>query len=315
MLRLVHKLLYRLLLQYPIICAIILNQVQATEYITIGTSTPGSKYNNVGNNICRILNHNRDKLEIRCRARESMGSRENVELLRKGEIDFAILQADWQKSAFYGNDGLYDIEKNDKIRFVTALYDEELAIIVKRDSKVNALQDLHGKIINIGEPGTRSTFQSIIQYYGWDMKIFAGIRELYGEQQVSALCNGSIDAIATISGMPNKVIDDVSKACEIKLIPVSGDAVSEFTNKHNEFRLAIIPGGMYPGVPHDIDTVAVLAVLCTSESISKDVVYQISKILHKDLQKNSKHGEKFQQNDGKTAPLHEGAQRFMQEAR
>ncbi|WP_322497665.1 TAXI family TRAP transporter solute-binding subunit [Candidatus Cyrtobacter comes] len=299
-----------LLLQYPIICTLILNDTKATEYITIGTSASGSGYNNTGNNICRILNHNRDKLDIRCKVIESMGSKENAELLRKGEIDFAILQADWQKSSFYGNSDLYDIEKDAKIRFVTALYDEELAIIVRRDSKINLFQDLQGKIINIGETGTRATFQSIIQYYGWDKKVFTGIRELHGEQQVSALCNGSVDAIATISGTPNKVVEDVSRACEIKLIQVDGNAISALTSKHNEFRSATIPGGTYPGIPNNINTVSVLAVLSTSEDVSEGTVYKISEILNKNLNMQKK-GE-FQQNDGKTATPHKGAVKFTQ---
>src|SRR5262245_60985161 len=72
---------------------------QKPQLVVIGTGTPGGVYHPLGAAICRMFHFQDRKDGLRCRSRASKGSAANIEMLRKGRLEFGIAQADLEQAA------------------------------------------------------------------------------------------------------------------------------------------------------------------------------------------------------------------------
>ena len=104
------------------------------------------------------------------------------------------------------------------------------------------------------------------------------------------------------------------------LVNVSGDAVDKLVADFPYYRKATIPGGMYRGTDADVQTFGVGATLVTSAAVSEDVVYALVKAVFSDMdQFRGLHpafanlDPKEMANDGLSAPLHPGAEKYYRE--
>jgi TRAP transporter TAXI family solute receptor len=82
----------------------------------------------------------------------------------------------------------------------------------------------------------------------------------------------------------------------------------------------VIPGGLYPGNPHDVRTFGVKATVVTSAKIDADTIYAVTKALfeHFDRFRNAHPAfnnliPELMIADGLSAALHEGALRYYKE--
>ena len=73
--------------------------------ITIGTAGEAGIYYPAGGAICHLVNENRFEHGIRCLAEITEGSISNLNALRAGNLDLALVQSDWQYNAVNGTDG------------------------------------------------------------------------------------------------------------------------------------------------------------------------------------------------------------------
>jgi TRAP-type uncharacterized transport system substrate-binding protein len=120
-------------------------------------------------------------------------------------LDFAIAQSDWQYYAYNGTAGPWKGKPFKKLRAVFSIYPEPLQIIVGGNSGINAWEDLKGKRVNIGNPGSgqRGTMEFLMKKAGWTKKDFKPASELTSTEQLKALCDGKIDAYIYTVGIPN----------------------------------------------------------------------------------------------------------------
>jgi hypothetical protein len=156
---------------------------------------------------------------------------------------------------------------------------------------------------------------------GWTMGDFALTSELQAAEQSQALCDNNIDAMVYTVGHPSGSIQEATTACDSVLVNVAGDAVDQLVAEHPYYRKATIPGGMYRGSDADVQTFGVGATLVTSAAVSEDVVYALVKAVFSDMdQFRGLHpafanlDPKEMANDGLSAPLHPGAEKYFREA-
>ncbi len=76
--------------------------VNAQEFITIGTGSVTGVYYPTGGAICKLVNKGRKDHNIRCSVESTGGSIYNVNTIRAGELDFGIVQSDWQYHGYNG---------------------------------------------------------------------------------------------------------------------------------------------------------------------------------------------------------------------
>ncbi|WP_417616143.1 TAXI family TRAP transporter solute-binding subunit [Oceanisphaera sp.] len=297
-------------------------QVSAeARYVTIGTGGQTGVYYTAGQSVCRFLNRGAEEHDIKCNAPSSAGSVGNIVALQNKDYDFGFIQSDHQFKALEGQ-APFDKKPVENLRAVFSLQSEILTIVVRNDSKIDALADLEGKRVNIGVPGSgsRDTFEELMQANGWDKDTFSLAAELKPAEMAAALGDNNLDAITYVVGHPSGAIQEALTTADAKLIPVTGPGVDKLLAEATYFTRADIPAGLYPGVDQPISSMGGKAVLATTEETDPEVVYQLVKSVFDNLDRFKRLHPAFADlkaedmiSAGITAPLHEGAKRYYQE--
>lgn len=295
---------------------------QAEEFITIGTGGQTGVYYQVGGSICRLVNRGTKDHNIKC-THTTGGSVANINGIRAGDLDLGVAQSDWQFHAYNGTaPDKFPDGKFEELRAVFSVHPEPFTVVARVDSGINTFEDLKGKRVNLGNPGSgaRATFEVVMEKMGWAASDFALAAELKSSEQAAALCDNKIDAIVFTVGHPAGTIKEATTSCESKLINVDNDKVKELANGADYYAMATIPGGMYNGTPDDVTTFGVGATFVASTKTSPEVVYQITKAVFENFGRFKKmhpaFGNLVEANmikNNLSAPLHEGAVKYYKE--
>ncbi|MBJ3776816.1 TAXI family TRAP transporter solute-binding subunit [Acuticoccus mangrovi] len=292
------------------------------KFITIGTGGVTGVYYPTGGAICRLVNRGRRDHGIRCSAESTGGSVYNINTVRSGELDFGVAQSDWQYHAYHGTSSFADQGPFEKERAVFSVHPEPFTLLAKSDSGITSFEDLKGKRVNVGNPGSgqRLTMEIVMDAFGISMDDFALATELKGSEMAQALCDGKIDAMIYTVGHPAAAIQEAVNSCDVDLIDVDGPPIDKLIAENPYYRAAVIPGGMYKGNDEDVHTFGVGATFITSADVPDDVVYEVVKAVFDNFEQfkqlhpafaNLKEEEMI--TDGLSAPLHPGAEKYYKE--
>lgn len=292
-------------------------------FVSIGTGGVTGVYYPTGGAICRMMSKTRAEHGIRCAVESTGGSVYNVNAVRGGELEFGVAQSDVQFKAYNGEGSFAEQGANPDLRSVFSIHPEPFTVVARADAGVTDFADLKGKRVNVGNPGSgqRDTMEVLMAALGWTMGDFALSSELQAAEQSQALCDNNIDAMVYTVGHPSGSIQEATTACDSVLVNVAGPEVDKLIEEHPYYRKATIPGGMYRGTDSDVTTFGVGATLVTSASVPDEVVYQLVKAVFSDIdQFRGLHpafanlDPKEMANDGLSAPLHPGAEKYFREA-
>jgi len=294
----------------------------AEEFITIGTGGVTGVYYPTGGAICRLVNKGRKDHGIRCSVESTGGSIYNIKTIRAGELEFGVAQSDWQYHAYNGTSRFEEDGAFEGLRAVFSVHPEPFTVVARADSGVTTFDDLKGKRVNIGNPGSgqRGTMEVLIEAKGWTTDDFALATELKAAEQSAALCDNQIDAMVYTVGHPSGSIQEATTACDSVLVTVSGDAVDGLVNDNPYYRTATIPGGMYRGNDSDTQTFGVGATFVSSDAVSEEAVYTVVKSVFENFDDFRGLHPAFANLDpqemataGLSAPLHAGAAKYYKE--
>jgi uncharacterized protein len=294
----------------------------ASRPVTIGTGAVTGVYYPAGGAICRLLNRNRKEHGIRCFVESTGGSIYNLNALRDGELDFGIVQSDWQFNAFKGQGVFAHGPAFTKLRSVFSLHSEMFTVVARRDSNIKTFDDLKDHRVNIGNPGSgmRAIMDELMNIKGWGRSSFKSVSELNPAEQARALCDNKIDAMVFAAGHPNGLIQEVTSMCNARIIPVDGPEVATLIKNRPYYAMTSIPGGMYRGNGEEIRTFGIKATLVTTSDVDEETVYQLTKSVFDNFDSFRTLHFVFATLDkermvsaGLSAPLHEGARSYFVE--
>lgn len=292
-------------------------------FISIGTGGVTGVYYPTGGAICRMLSPTRAEHGIRCGVESTGGSVFNINAIRNGELEFGVAQSDWQYHAFNGTSRFEDQGAFDGLRAVFSVHPEPFTVVARADAGITNFEDLRGKRVNVGNPGSgqRGTMEVLMDALGWTMDDFSVASELQAAEQSQALCDNNIDAMVYTVGHPSGSIQEATTACDSVLVNVTGTAVDALVDDNPFYRTANIPGGMYRGNDGDVQTFGVGATFVTSADVPDEVVYQVVRAVFENLETFRGLHPAFANldpaemaDDGLSAPLHPGAERYYREA-
>jgi TRAP transporter TAXI family solute receptor len=292
------------------------------RFITIGTGGVTGVYYPTGGAICRLVNKGRKEHGIRCSVESTGGSVYNLNTIRAGELDLAVAQSDWQYHAFNGTSVFQEQGPNEDLRAVFAVHAEPFTVVARADSGIKNFDDLKGKRVNIGNPGSgqRGTMEQLMATKGWTISDFALATELKSAEQAQALCDNKIDAFVFTVGHPSGSIQEATTACDTTLVTVADDSVQKLIADNPYYSAAVIPGGMYRGNPDDVRTFGVRATFVSSTALPGDVVYEVVKAVFENFDDFRRLHPAFEHlskeemaTQGLSAPLHDGAAKYFKE--
>jgi TRAP transporter TAXI family solute receptor len=197
-----------------------------------------------------------------------------------------------------------------------------VTVVARADAGVKHIDDLKGKRVNIGNPGsgTRATWEVIEAALGWQRSDLKLATEFKSAEQARSLCDNKIDAYFWLVGHPSGAEKEATTTCDAVIVEVTGPAIEKLVNDNSFYRWATIPGGMYRGSPNDVKTFGVGATFVTSTAVPADTVYQVVKAVFDNFDDFKKLHPAFGHlkesemiKDALSAPLHDGAARYYKE--
>ena len=293
------------------------------KQIIVGTAGVTGVYYPVGGTICRFVDMKSKDHGINCLVETTGGSISNINALRDGEIQFAFAQSDWQYNAYHGTSAFADRGSFSDLRSLFSLHSEALTVVAHADAGIKAFDDLKGKRVNIGNPGSgmRATMDEVMQAKGWDLNVFKAALQFRATEQTKKLCDKEFDAFVFATGHPNGSIQEVTSTCPSKIISVEGPTIDELIQEYPYYAPATIPGGMYAVNPDEVHTFGVKATLVATKDVDDELVYQVVKSVFDNFDDfKTTHpilstlNKRAMIENGLTAPLHEGAKRYYREA-
>jgi TRAP transporter TAXI family solute receptor len=296
---------------------------QEQRFVSVGTGGVTGVYYPVGGAICRLMNQTRRDHGIRCSVESTGGSVFNVNAIKGGDLEFGVAQSDVQYNAYNG-EGNFAEEggAHEDLRSVFSLHAEPLTVVARAEAGISNFDDLKGKRVNIGNPGSgqRALMDVLIAQKGWTNSDFALAAELAPAEQSSALCDNNIDAFAYTVGHPAGAIEEATTTCDSVIVPVEGEAVDKLVEENPYYFKATIPGGMYRGTNEDVNTFGVGATVVTSANVPEDVVYTfVSSVFDKFEEFKGLHPAianltpEEMVGQGNSAPMHPGAEKYYRE--
>ncbi len=300
------------------------NSANAAEekYVTIGTGGQTGVYYVVGQSICKLVNRGEKEHGIKCTAPSTGGSVANLNAIRAGEQDMGVAQSDQQYKALNGQGDFEAAGPFKELRAVFSVHPESFTVVARKDSGIKTFDDLKGKRVNIGNPGSgqRATIEALMKEKGWDTSVFKLASELKAAEQAQALCDNKIDAMVYVVGHPNGSIQEAASSCESIVVPVDGPAVDKLVAQFPYYATSIIPAGMYQGTDKDTPTFGVMATFVSSTKTPDDTIYQVVKAVFDNFDRFKKLHPAFENLDpkrmikaGLSAPLHDGAVKYYKE--
>lgn len=294
----------------------------AQQFVSIGTGGVTGVYYPTGGAICRLVNKDRKEHGIRCSAESTGGSVYNINTVRAGELEFGVAQSDWQYHAYHGTSKFAEQGPFEKLRSVFSVHPEPFTVLARKDSGITKFEDLKGKKVNVGNPGSgqRATMEVVMAAFGMKMSDFAVAAELKPSEMAQAVCDGKIDVMIYTVGHPAAAITEATTTCDLNLVNVEGAPIDKLVAENPFYRKATIPGGMYAGNDQDATTFGVGATIISSADVPDNVVYTVVKAVFdnfSDFKKlhpafaNLKEEEMIK--DGLSAPLHPGAVKYYKE--
>ena len=291
------------------------------KFITIGTGGQTGVYFVVGQSICRLVNRDSATTGLKCTAPSTGGSIANINAIKAGDMDMGVAQSDWQFHAYNGS-SQFEGDKFDKERAVFSVHSEPFTVIARADAGIESFDDLKGKRVNVGNPGSGqlATMEVVLAAKGWTMDDFALASELKPAEQAAALGDNKVDAIIYTVGHPNGSIQEAVSTVDAKLVPVQGEAIDKLVADNPFYAYASIPGGMYKGTDSEVKTFGVKATFVTSSDVDDAVVYEVVKAVFDNFDRFKKLHPAFENlkeeemiKDGLSAPLHDGAVKYYKE--
>ena len=294
----------------------------AQEFISIGAGGVTGVYYPTGGAICRLVNRDRKDHGIRCAVESTGGSVYNINTIKAGELEFGVAQSDWQYHAYNGTSRFEGDAAFPDIRAVFSVHPEPFTLIARAGSGISSFEDLKGKRVNVGNPGSgqRATMEVVMDAFGMEMGDFALATEFKGSEMAKEICDGNIDAMIYTIGHPAAAIKEASTTCDVELVSVTGEPIDKLVADNPFYRVATIPGGMYAGTDSDTTTFGVGATFVTSATVPADTVYVVAKAVMENIDDFRNLHPAFANldpaqmvADGLSAPIHEGAMRAYKE--
>jgi TRAP transporter TAXI family solute receptor len=292
---------------------------QETTFLSIATGGTSGTYYPIGGAIAKVLNENIDSMNAS--AQSTGASVTNTRLIYNQEVELAILQND---IANYAVNGERQFEGNqvNNMSGIASLYPEVIQIIVRSDAGIDSIEDLKGKSVAVGAPGSgaEANASQILEFFGLSYDDIEEDYLSFGEA-ASRLKDRQIDAAFLTAGIPTAAVMDVAATQDIKLLNFSDQDIESLNEAYPYLTEVIVPAETYNGLDNDVQTVALQAILVAESSLSEEIVYNITKAIFENrdtliaAHARAKDITLEGAESGMTVKLHPGAQKYYNEVK
>lgn len=289
----------------------------ADQFINVLTGSTGGVYYPLGVALAGAIG--KALPQVKTSVQATKGSAENLKLVQAGRGEVAFTLGDLLADAWKGDEAAGFPTPLKKLRSIAAIYPNYIQIVVRADSGIKTLAGLKGKRVSVGAPksGIELNARTIFAAAGLSYRDFGKVEYLPFGESVELLKNGQIDATLQSAGFGVSTVRDLASSLDIVIVPIPADVIKK-TNEPT-YLAAVIPANTYRGQSADVPVAAIQNYLVTSDQVSSDIVYGVTKALWTGLDQLAaanpvaKEIALKQALEALPVPLHPGAQKYYKE--
>ena len=249
------------------------------DYRNIGTAPMGGTFYSIGGALCNVLNDQSEERKWKFIAEATGGSMENIRLIVRGEIQFALSNSSITYFAVRGTEGWDRVQE---IRAVMTLQPLVAMFVTRDNPDIRSIADLKNLRVSLGPEGAGFEYfiRPILREYGLT---YDDLDPVYCGQanSVGYLGDGSVKAAFLGGGIPTPSITSAASTMDIRLIPYDEDAKRRLMDKYPFYGEVTVPAGTYKGQTEDYHGMNVGAAhLVTGADVDEELVYQVTRILY-----------------------------------
>jgi uncharacterized protein len=204
----------------------------------------------------------------------SAGYGENAVLIATKEADIGTTSGKNAKASFKDKPELYET-----LSYIATGHQNLQHVVVSEDSGIKTFEDMKGKKVSVGEPGSGTELVSKSLLSAYDMT-YEDIKPEYLSftESVDALQNNRVDAVLITTLLPNPGLLSLATQKDIRFLPIDSEHVSKLSEDFGgRFVDATIPAGTYEGQKEDIATAGSPAAYVVHKDMSEEMVYNLTK--------------------------------------
>lgn len=284
------------------------------EFLSMLTGGTSGTYYPLGGAMAKIIT---DETDIQTDALSSNASADNVIALQEEDAELALVQTDVMADAVEGINA-FDGNPVDNVLALGSLYPETIQIVTTKDSGIKSVEDLKGKKVSVGAPGsgTYINAKQILEVHGLSMDDIDASNLDFGES-TGGIQDGNIAAAFITAGTPTGAVEGLSATADVTIVPIEQDKIDALIEKYPYYAADSIATDAYGFLEDEVNTVAVLAMIAVSKDLSEDVVYDITKAIYDNTDKIAHAKGEFitieSGLDGIGIDLHPGAAKYFKE--
>ncbi|MFX0541206.1 TAXI family TRAP transporter solute-binding subunit [Roseovarius sp. S4756] len=255
-------------------------------FFGIATGGTGGTYYPLGGMLAQLISNTAEMPDTKISATAETGNASvaNAQLLGRGEIESAFVAADILDAAYRGV-GQFEDGALENLRAIGALYPETVQLVVRADSGIETFEDLKGKSISSGSPGSGQwqLLGDLLEAHGIARE---DVSEDYSSfaQSVDKIKDGNLDASLITAGLPTSSVTDLANGHDIRIVPLTGPAIAKLQETQPYYANSVIAAGSYKGIDADVETLAVRAIWATHADVPQDLIYAVTKALYENTE-------------------------------
>jgi TRAP transporter TAXI family solute receptor len=216
-------------------------------------------------------------------ALETGGTVENIRLLGKGEIEIGMANFQDTSLAFNGIKPYTTPVKNLRLGFY--IFTSVLHLVTLEKSDIKAMEDLKGKVVNLGAAGSIVANQTelLLRLHNMSVKDIR-VRHLGASEAMEAVSDGLIDVAGVFSAIPSSAVTSLAVRNKIRLVSADKNTLTTAELK-NKIVCYPIPAQTYKGQNESAFGLAVVCSAYFNDKTSSEDVYKWTKAImeHKEI--------------------------------
>ena len=248
-----------------------------TIFLGIGTGGTGGIYYPYGGGVAEIWT--KHVPNVRAVAEVTGASVENVKLADQGETVIGEVMGDVALAGYHGTAKF----KGDKQNILTMaiMYPNLLQLVTLKDSGITNVEQVKGKTISTGSPGSGTNFMTEAVFKALDIPLdsYKDARLSFTEN-ANALRDGNIKLGSWCVGPGTSSIMDLATTHDIRILPFTPEQTQKILDYNETYSAVELAGGVYNGVDEPVSTVGVWNVMICQKSLDTDLVYELVKALY-----------------------------------
>lgn len=289
-----------------------------TVYVNVATGGTAGVYYPLGGAIAKVYN---EKLEnVSANSQSTGASVENIGLILDDEAEIAFIQNDITYYAAEGIEMFEDKGKAEDLRGMAIWYPEVIQIVATAKSGVKSVDDLKGKKIGVGAPGsgTEANARQILEAHGITYDDIDADYLSFDEASTQ-LQDGNVDAAFITAGLPTAAIVELTTNTDVVVVPIDKAKIAELNAEYPFYTEVVIEAGTYKDQDEDVVTTAVMAMLVVHKDMDEDLAYDLTKAMFENkelIDETHDRGKDLQLDtalDGMPIELHPGCKKYYDE--